>query len=476
MNRRIFEPLSLYVVIALVILLQVVHLSLATNPITDEGVYAEAGRLIMQGNIPHMDFPLWHMPMLPLLIGIGLKLFGSMYPIRLIYLLLNCLAAIPLYLTFRNLHKYSAAAVLAIFFYLTFHEMVHHDFRFLAVRQLTNIFFIGFFYLGTVKQQWKWTPLLQTLCAAAAVMTFLLSAVHLVLLVIALVLMANSWKESLSIARRYTLIAIPVLVLLLVYFLFIPQSIDQVIVAQTHRFPMDLQYRLKLMFTGQFDAFFYTVSLVSLVLGTVFLRKQRFLCFAMLGIFLTSTFLPRFFYPHYTSAAAPALAYGIFIFSILVSTTCKHIGQHALLCTYTILIFTFTYHFSLVFSSLAGEWLGNRNPDYYQLIDVLRNSPGPLLALEPIYAVDADRQLIHESIDTYFRSPLLQPLSENEYAEMANRACTILLEGKANRYIPSSLRKQWREQFAVIHENRWGSVLLTSNAHCTQPLLEIEQQ
>ena len=136
-------------------LLQVRYLHLATNSITDEGVYAQAGRMMWSGLMPHRDFPLWHMPLLPFLIGLGLKIFGSMYVLRVLFLLVNCLMAIPLFVTLKHLNKNTACAIFAILFYLTFHEMVHHDFRLLAIRQVSNAIFILYFYVGIVQRKWK---------------------------------------------------------------------------------------------------------------------------------------------------------------------------------------------------------------------------------------------------------------------------------------------------------------------------------
>jgi hypothetical protein len=151
-----------FLVISCFFYAQFLNLHNAEAAFTDEGVYAQAGSLIMDGLIPHRDFPLWHMPLLPWFIGITLKLTGEMYYVRTLFLFLNCLAVFPLYLTFREIRKNIYAALFAVLFYLTFHEMVHHDFRFVAIRQLANDLWIVFFYLGVVHKQWKYTPIIQS--------------------------------------------------------------------------------------------------------------------------------------------------------------------------------------------------------------------------------------------------------------------------------------------------------------------------
>jgi hypothetical protein len=132
------------VVIAMVVatfMLQVWHLKSALLPATDEGVYALIGKLMLKGYVPHSDFPMWHMPLLPLLSGIGLWLTGSMYPLRIAYLAVNCLVAIPLFSSLKRATSSPLAAMTAIAFYLTFHEMIDHDFRLLALDWSTR--FVG---------------------------------------------------------------------------------------------------------------------------------------------------------------------------------------------------------------------------------------------------------------------------------------------------------------------------------------------
>ena len=82
--------------------LQTRFLHLASYPVSDEGVYAEAGRMIMRGFVPHSDFPLFHMPLLPIMIGLGLEILQEMYYLRLIYVLVNCLSVVVLYITLKK--------------------------------------------------------------------------------------------------------------------------------------------------------------------------------------------------------------------------------------------------------------------------------------------------------------------------------------------------------------------------------------
>ena len=461
------ELLALAVIAFILFFLQSRFLHVAAYPETDEGIYAEAGRMMLNGFVPHEDFPIWHMPLLPALIGIGLKIFGSMYPLRLIFLFLNCFAAIPLFLTFKKINKNSAIALLAVLFYVTFHEMVHHDFRFLALRQTANIFFIMFFYLSICRSKWKWTPILQGLLIVASAFLFLPTAFNFLLLVGALLVYEPNYKKRVLQLKNYIIIAAVAIIALLLYFLLIPNSADQVILDQLNRSSMDRLHRLELMFFGKFDAFFYSLSIVSLVIASVISNKLRSLSLAMLGIIALSALLPSFYYPHYISIAGPALAFGIFTFGILIYKACELLNLKGSLIPFTIFILIFAHQFTLGFDSLVGEWSGNRKPDYYAFIDKLAKTPEPLLAMEPIYAVDADRKLVRDPIESYFRSPNpKRSFSNDDYNIMVDKACTIILESKASSFFPYELRNRWEKQFISVEKNNWGTILLTENPHC----------
>jgi hypothetical protein len=129
--------------------LQARHLHEAAMPATDEGVYAEAGRMMWGGLVPHTDFGFWHMPLMPLLIGLGLKMLPGIYAVRMVFLFAHCFAVVPLALFLRRISPGIVAPIVAVFFYLSFHELVHHDFRFLAIRQLANDLLILFLFFGS---------------------------------------------------------------------------------------------------------------------------------------------------------------------------------------------------------------------------------------------------------------------------------------------------------------------------------------
>lgn len=459
--------------------LQARYLHLAAFPFTDEGVYAEAGRLMLEGFIPHKDFPLWHLPLLPLYSGIVLKLSGSMYWVRLLFLALNCFAIVPFYLTCIKLRDNSSAAILAILFYLTFHELMFQDFRFLAIRQMANNFLILFFYLGICQKQWKWRPIAQALLFESSVLLFLPNLLNFSFLALAM-----SYSEETRVRRsrelkKYFSLGLLAIVILSIYFVLIPRSLDQVVFGQINREATGRFDRLFVLLQAKKDMYLYLLGCGGLIYTSIWQKKLRFYALAFLGLVLTSTFLSSNFFPHYMSGAAPAFAFGIFGLGVGIYQLCQRLPLNVFAANFVsviIYILLFSYQFSTTFPSLHEQWTNNRNPSYYQTVTALAKTPEPILTMEPIFAVEAGKRMVRTPIEIYFRAPgidfpnpdISAKFSQQDFQAMANEACTIFLEGKGAQVFPTQLQKQWQTEFQAFQKNRWGSILLTNSPSCRQ--------
>jgi hypothetical protein len=456
--------------------LQARYLHLAAFPFTDEGVYAEAGRLMLEGLVPHKDFPLWHLPLLPLYSGIVLKLTGNMYWVRLLFLALNCFAVVPFYLTCKKLQNNSSAAILAILFYLTFHELMFQDFRFLAIRQMANNLSIFFLYLGACQKQWKWTAIAQSILFGVSVLLFLPNLLHFSFLALAM-----SYSEAARVRRqqlkKYLFIGIPAILILLIYFFVVPRSLDQIVFGQINREATGRFDRLFVILQAQKDIYLYFLGCLGLIYTYIWQRQLRFYALAMIGLVLTSTFLSSNFFPHYMSAAAPAFAFGIFGLGIGIDRVCQHLLLNVVAANWlslVIYILLFSYQFSTAFPSLYDQWANNRTPSYYQTIAALAKTPEPLLTMEPIFAVEAGKRMVRTPIEIYFRAPgidfphpdIADKFSQKDFKAMATEACTIFLEGKGEQVFPTQMQKAWQQEFQTFYQTRWGDILLTNNPGC----------
>lgn len=459
--------------------LQARYLHLAAFPETDEGVYAEAGRLMVDGLAPHKDFPLWHLPLLPLYSGIVLKLTGNMYWARLLFLAINCLAIVPFYLTCKKLHNNAAAAIFAILFYFTFHELMFQDFRFLAIRQMANDFLFLFLYLGVCQKQWRWTSIVQSLLFGLSVLLFLPNLLNFSFLALAMSYSEKlKWQRSRQLKRYAFMFSLAVLILL-IYFILIPHSLDQVVLGQINRTAIGRVERIFIIVKAQKDIYFYLLGCLGLIYTAIWQKHLRFYAIAMMGLILTSTFLSSNFFHHYMSAAAPAFAFGIFGLGIGISQMFQYFILNATVANIASLILYllfFSYHFSITFPSLNQQWTNNRNPIYYQTVTALAKTPEPLLTMEPIAAVEAGKKMIRTPIEVYFRAPginFMTPkvttrFNQKDFENMANEACTIFLESKGRQVFPDELQKQWQTKFKIVQKNKWGVIMLTKRSGCNK--------
>jgi len=213
----------------------------------------------------------------------------------------------------------------------------------------------------------------------------------------------------------------------------------------------------------------YGVSFFSLLISTIVSRKPRFYALAMIGMILISVFLSSNFSPHYLSAAEPAFAFGMFTFAILIFQLLRRLNTPGLLMAYSVYVLIFAFQLLLVSESLADKSYRIRKPEYYKLISALSRSPDPLLSLQSVYAVDSEKQLIRDISDVYMRSPDLQsPYTRIDYPELESQACSILLEGRAEWYIPKEIQERWIKQYKTFYKNEMGRILVTGNDHCAK--------
>ncbi|MDB4977943.1 MAG: hypothetical protein JWM56_129 [Candidatus Peribacteria bacterium] len=458
-----------WIITSVFFLLQIRLLHVAVMPDTDEGVYAQAGRLLWQGQLPHIDFPLYHMPLLPFLIGLGLQIFHNIYIIRVFFLFIHCFTAILLYKTFNKLESNTAAGCVALLFYFTFHELVHHDFRFLAIRQLANDFLILFLYAGIVHTDRKWSSPMQQIITILSGILFLPSIFCLASASIGLIFKTESLSAMTVIFRRYSVIGMTAIGMIILYFIMVPGSWQQVILAQISREGSSRLMRITGMLDAPFDYYFYAISVIGLFYS-LFVRNLRSLGLSMLGIVCISLFLSSNFYPHYLSLAAPAFAFGIFCICLLIDRitsvliTQKYLATGAAIIVQLILL-GFQLHISL--PSLLKEWNTNNHQDYALFLQTLHHAPKPLLAMQPIFAVESDQQLLQDNQDAYMRSPVTIPFNRSSFFTMEQHACTILLDSGANGFFPSDIQEIWKRSYKTIAVSEWGTILVTQHANCT---------
>jgi hypothetical protein len=449
--------------------LQMAHLYMSISPDTDEGVYAEAGRLMLAGKVPYRDFPLSHMPLFPLLVGVGLRLAGSMYGVRLLSVLINCLAVVPLYIALRwtvpDARDARAAALCAAAFYSMYHEMVFHDYRSVAIRPLVNVCVLVYFALGTVRTSRLWITFTQALLSLSVAMLFLPGLANVALISSALIVTTDRDRRWLAV-RRYAAIGVVTVAAIALVFWMIPGSLQKVVLDHLNRSPVPRLWRLSYVLQQPEERFFYVLSTGSLIVAAAAVRGLRTWSAAMLAIIAISLLAPSNFYLHYVTVAAPALAFGIFAFALEISHAAQLSRRHARALVYGALTLTVCTQAAIVMPGLLREW-GASNADRRLLIDRLARSPEPVLTVKPIYAVEAHKHLVAELEPVYMDPPVeSRHFDVEDYLHAGAKACTIVLEKAAYQTIPAHALEQWRRDYESVFANPAGTLLLTHHPEC----------
>jgi hypothetical protein len=447
-----------------VFLLQAWHLDLAAFPQSDEGVYAHAGRMLLAGQTPHTDFGLWHMPLLPALLGAGLAAFGTMYPLRLLSALAVCLSALPLDAALVRLGGAGAgggAALLAVLLYLTDPSVMHHDARFPALRPLANAILVLFLWLGVRRGPTGATGSRAVLAALAGLL-FLPALVDLLLVGGALALGAPAEERRPALARG-ALIALAGVLPVAGYFLAVPQSFREVVVDQLARPPVGVPARLAILSRAGTGLLFPAVGTAGLVLAALVRPALRPLAVALLGVVAVALLGSRGFYAHYVGAAAPAFAVGAWALLLVLGEG----GARAGAAGAAVGTLVAAAHLRQAAPLLVGEWRSNVAPGYRALVEALSTAPEPVLTAQPILAVEARRALVPGTDPLHARPPGLRvPLDADTLRAWADRACTIVLEDRAARLVPPALQLEWRRRYRTTFAGRWGILLLTGSEGC----------
>jgi|GEM_PF-3533743 len=446
----------LLVMVVLIAAAQMWHLAVAAMPATDESIHVEVGRMSWEGRMPYRDFSYGHPLLFPLLIGSGLKLVGHMWPLRMFYAALNCLMALPLYVIFRKMTGGDRiAAFLGAFFFLLYHEMMHNDARFFASRQIVNMFLIGFLYWGVVRENHRGSWFLQLLCAVGAVMTHLTAVVGLVAFSLAHI----ATQRSMPMLRRYIGMGCVVGAIFCLFLLMFPRAYERLILVHFGSIVSSPLYPRFLPFVGSRDAFFYVLSSISLLVAIVAWSKWRWWALCMVIIVASVLFPPEYF-PHYYVIGAIPFAFGVTLFAVFL----RWIESESLFAP-TILGVMIIIQTVIVLPSLLQEWMGNRDVRYYELAEYVSKLPGPLLTFtEPIYSVDAHQKAVHFYLRADART--YAPLPSEEIQALADQACTILLSGRDQSYVPGALQSEWEKKYKEIEYPGPERIFITNNAQC----------
>ncbi len=460
-NRARVADVAVAVLAVAIFVAQIWRLPEAVQPASDEGVFALAGSLLVAGYVPHRDFPLWHMPTLPLAIAGGRALLGGMTALRLVYVAMNCAGAVLLYLVLKRLTPIVAAAVAGAVFYLSCYEMVHQDFRFIAVRQPINLLLIAYAWcaLAHPREGWSW------FCrgVACVVATLLFLPAWLVFAPAALALVTlDATAERRRTLRRTVVVLLAAALAASLYLLLADGAFRQIVVDQYRRPATGRLHRLAIIWDRP-DWFFAACGGTGLLLGVAAMPRLRALGAALLAGALLTVFAPTTYLFQYLTPAAPALAIGVCLgCAVLVRASRRAFGSPR--PAYALCAALMSCQLALTTPALLRAWLGNRAPGYGEAIATIARTPEPLLTVAAIVAVDADRQPV--IFDALFRPPGASRESVDELVALERRACTILIDDRMRAVLPFPVIAEWERRFPTRVSTALGTVLLTRHTGC----------
>lgn len=446
-------------------LLQAWHLKTAFLPATDEGVYALIGRLMLRGAVPHSDFPMWHMPLLPFLTGVGLWLTNSLFAVRVVFLAANCLAVFPLYATIKKLTQNPLAAVTGVAFYLTFHEMMAHDFRMLAIRQAANVLFILFVWAGVCAWEKPWREWLQLVCCVASAMLFLPAAANMAAAAAGLVFMAPA-KLRKDVAVHYGIMLCCAAVCAVMYLLAVDGALREVVFEQLQRTPFPRWARIPRILAKP-DALLMAFGTASLLIGPAVFPKLRPLGAASLAVVLMSVFLSTNYFDHYISLGGPSLALGVAM-GILLIQDCitllpEVLRQSLTACVCTLLVL---WQWSMNVPMLIREWQTPNDRVYREMIDSLSYQPEPVLLAQALFAAEANRLPVMEFHEHLFRPPMAKGMTPEQIAKAESDACTIVIDSSMKRAVSANTIASWQARYNQVFTNAFATILVTGNPGC----------
>ena len=446
------------------------HLRTAVLTYTDEGVFAETGRRLMAGEHPHVDYQFAHTLTLPFLIGLGLRTFGSMYPLRVAYTAATCLAVIPLYGAFvaigRGHPGRRMASLTAVFFYLTYHQLTRYDGRFLAVRPLADVAQIVFLYVGVTVRARRWRCAGQTLMAVVASLLYAPALINIAALGVALAFWQRDENDNdRHGARDYAAVVFGAAASLLAYFTCVQGSFTPIVLGQWAR-PSDGRLtRIADLYMSWRSLLLYVAGTAGLIHASMSGVRVRGLARAMLVTVVASLFLTPNFLLHYLTIAAPAFALGI-AGAVLALYEAASTSAKPMRIVAAGLVLLVGAQAAFALPDLLGEWIHNDHPEYRDFIDALARTPEPLLTVTPIDAVEARRRMSTDLDAIAMRPPRAVRLPDDAFERAGDRACTILLDDDATEKISAAVRNRWMRTSTTASTNRWGAILVSSRPEC----------
>lgn len=447
MLKLFFIKLDFFIIALLFlanVLVQLYSLGKIVYPTLDEGVYLYSAKLIAEGLIPYKDFFLSHPFFLLLPVAFIFKITNfNLNIFHIIYTTWSLSLVFPLYFISLSLTKSRFASILSIILLSTFTELVIADTRFFAFRQASQPLLAWSFYLIFVKQKLKWAGIILGIFAITLIQNLFLS----VSLIFSLIVYGHKnmrhilWQFFLITFWGYLIIFIIQGGFSNVYLYQIERPFVPFLTRLDSLINMTLPNSFPIILTG----------LGGSVLA-IFL-KNPFGLFNILGL-LSMVFISASYYSHYMTILTAGLTISSAVFIAYFN---KSFIKKLVL---TLIIISFIYISS--YSNLKFHLIENRTPNFFKVVEVLKNAPEPLFSFEPIYALYSGKELTfhYHVADMRSLAVFKKSLTEEEYFDILKRSNTVLLEPFIKSYLPKNVLMHIHNNFRIIYQDEIYSIFI----------------
>ncbi|HPZ08454.1 MAG TPA: glycosyltransferase family 39 protein [Candidatus Eremiobacteraeota bacterium] len=455
---HLFIALALYLI---AITVQLWNLRYVSAPMTDEGDYLYASKLISEGYLPYKDFYVGHPPLGMFIISLFFYIFGiHLHPFRLIYTLLIESIIFPIFYLVKKRANSVFPAVFASVLFITFVEFQQVDARFYAHRQ-SALFLASWGLLLYFNSEKKIIHFLGGfLLSLGCSITFAYGFIYAPLIIG--IFIAHR-RENLFSTDKMFIAGLITGILPVLFIFFFPGAWECLVTYNSAYRPVGFPFKKKLYdFIVVFKAspwlfiLGYTCSILPYNKLSLSLSFANFI-----GLLLT-VLLPKSFYPHYYAILGPTLSISS---GLIVARLISNIKIKKLVKFVIIILILYCYFFQFR-PYLSKIFFYQKNEAYYELISELQKYKGKtLLTIQPNYALDSglDITFYRYVVAPRFLYALEYPhfLSLVKYDEMINKKADLILwEYRINFCADPKTKEYIIKNFIPVWGNDEGVILL----------------
>lgn len=424
--------------------------------ISDEGVYLYAAKLIGDGFVPYTDFFLAHPPFLMVVNAGLLKLtLQDMNVFHSVYTMIIFSTLFPLYSLVQKITKNTVAATLSLLLFSTYQGLVVMHAREFSLRAVSLPFLAFALYFFYCKQKPKVSALFLSYFAMTIIPNLLLSLVLLAAMVFESYLISPNLKRT---VKKFLPMLIVFNISVLAYYgltFLIPSAFDNIVNFQLARKLLPFANRKEILDTQMLlDWPMYYFGIFG---GLLLLKRYTSLGIFSLAIIPVTVFTGVSFYDHYLIISAVTLAIGAGVFI-------HHFAKSQFLALGMVALVLFTIY-KTAYDNLRFALLERKVPEFFTVVNLVKNEKKPLFSIEPIHALYAKKDLTFSYYVADMRAfgTLKEQLDSSKHVNILERSNTIIIGPFENRVITGSVLDYISRNYRLIYEDPWYKVYAKSS-------------